>query len=139
MDRGRQETRNALVAPSEDRCLAARAETLSIDPSVPARGSVCGVHAAAVRSPIYVAAPVDVFDLDEVCGISDRVYDSVVAAARRVGPFQFGPQGFADAMGVGSERSENELHAGGRDLVGQSLQVASSASGDAYLVKLTHA
>ncbi len=94
--------------------------------------------AAGVRSPIYVAAPVDVFDLDDVCGIANRVHDSVVAAARRVGPFQFSPQRLAHAMRVSSERSEDELHAGSGDLVGQSLQITSSASGDAHLVRLTH-
>jgi len=71
-----------------------------------------------VGSPIYVAAPVDVFDLDEVRGVSDGVHDSVVTAARRVGPFQLSPQWLTYAMGVGSERPENELDARGSDLVG---------------------
>jgi len=80
--------------------------------------SAYGADAAPVGSPIYVAAPVDVFDLDEVRGVSDGVHDSVVTAARRVGPFQLSPQWLTYAMGVGSERPENELDARGSDLVG---------------------
>jgi hypothetical protein len=35
-----------------------------------------------------------------------------------VGPFQLSPQWLTYAMGVGSERPENELDARGSDLVG---------------------
>ena len=81
------------------------------------RATASSAARSSAPTPIYVAAPIDVFDLDEVRGGSDGVHDSVVTAARQVGPFQFSPQWLTYAMGFGSERPENELHARGGDLV----------------------